>query len=115
MVFGSRGRTPRTSVGWGGGSSGHEPGKSCCQFREKQSEDRFSEEIQWDRMADVLLGKRNSRERKLKSEKQIFFPMSKLKTKSKVFIPSQRFFFLLFGISTGHLSSGTFHSKYPKF
>lgn len=47
MVFGSRGRTPRTSVGWGGGSSGHEPGKSCCQFREKQSEDRFSEEIQW--------------------------------------------------------------------
>lgn len=53
---------------------------------------------------------------KLKSEKQKFFsPMSNLKIKSKVFIPTQKFFFLLFGISTGHLSSGTFHPNYPKF
>ena len=47
LVFASRDRTHRTSVGWGGGSSGHWPHKSYCLFREKQSEDRFSEEIQW--------------------------------------------------------------------
>ena len=93
MVFASRDRTHRTSVGWGGGSSGHGPEKSCCLFREKQSEDRFSERIQW---AEWLMycWERGIQERETKiCETDFFFPMSKLKTKSKVFIPSQRFFF----------------------
>lgn len=93
MVFGSRGRTPRTSVGWGGGSSGHEPGKSCCQFREKQSEDRFSEEIQW---AEWLMycWERGIQERETKIwETDFFFPHVKAEDKVKSIHPIPEIFF----------------------
>lgn len=93
MVFGSRGRTPRTAVGWGGGSSGHEPGKSCCQFREKQSEDRFSEEIQW---AEWLMycWERGIQERETKIwETRFFFPHVKAEDKVKSIHPIPEIFF----------------------
>ena len=108
LVFASRDRTHRTSVGWGGGSSGHWPQKSCCLFREKQSEDRFSERIQW---AEWLMHcwERGIQDRETKICKTDFFPhMSKLKTKSKVFIPSQRFF----SCSLEYLQV-TFHQVHP--
>lgn len=53
---------PRTSVGWGGGSSGHEPGKAVANL-EKNNLKTDSQRRYNGRMADVLLGKRNSRER----------------------------------------------------
>lgn len=60
-------------------------------------------------------GKEEFKRQKLKSEKQIFFsPMSNLKTVKSIH-PIPEIFFLLFEISTGHLSSGTFHPNYPKF
>lgn len=93
MVFASRYRTHRTSVGWGGSSRGQESEKSCCLFREKQSEDRFSEKIQWTEWL-MYWWERGIEETETKIwETDIFSPMSNLKTKSKVFIPSQKFFF----------------------
>ena len=93
MVFASRYRTHRTSVGWGGSSRGQESEKSFAYLEKNNlktdSQRRYNGQNGW-----CIDGKEELKRQKLKSEKQIFFsPMSNLKTKSKVFIPSQKFFF----------------------
>lgn len=73
LVFASRDRTHRTSVGWGGGSSGHWPQKSCCLLEKNNlktdSQRGYSGQNGW-----CIAGKEEFKTEKLKSAKQIFFP-----------------------------------------